>query len=94
NAQLYGRDTRVYGGLNAFFLLMDEPETYQLPSPRFAGLPSRNNLGGYLGALGTAVLAALGALIALRRRRQPPGAPTPEAEEPAEPATPASGGTS
>ena len=91
NAQLYGRDTEVYGGLNAFFLLMDRPETYQLPGSRFAVLPSRNNLGGYLGALGTAVLAALGALIALRRRRQPPGPPTPEAEEPAEPATPASG---
>src|SRR5437763_967339 len=45
NAQLYGRDTEVYGGLNAFFLLMDRPETYQLPSSRFAVLPSRNNVG-------------------------------------------------
>src|SRR5437660_5808063 len=31
-AQLYGRDDKVYGGLNAFFLLMDEPEVYNLPN--------------------------------------------------------------
>src|SRR5450756_745224 len=31
-AQLYGRDDTVYGGLNAFFLLMDKPETYGLPN--------------------------------------------------------------
>src|SRR6266571_4854566 len=30
-AQLYGRDDKVYGGLNAFFLLMDKPEAYGLP---------------------------------------------------------------
>src|SRR5438128_615874 len=27
-ARLYGEDDKVYGGLNAFFLLMDEPEKY------------------------------------------------------------------
>jgi formate dehydrogenase iron-sulfur subunit len=71
-AQLYGRDSEVYGGLNAFFLLMDEPETYRLPNAQNALLPSRNNLGGYLGALATAVLAAVGAVIALRRRTARP----------------------
>jgi formate dehydrogenase iron-sulfur subunit len=70
-ARLYGHDDAVYGGLNAFFLLMDEPEAYRLPSAENAVLPSRNNLGGYLTALITAVLAVFGALIALRRRREP-----------------------
>ncbi len=70
-ARLYGEDDSVYGGLNAFFLLMDEPEAYQLPSAANAGLPSRNNLGGYLGGLVTAALAVLGAVFVLRRRREP-----------------------
>jgi formate dehydrogenase iron-sulfur subunit len=71
-ARLYGDDDSVYGGLNAFFLLMDEPEAYRLPSAANAVLPSRGNLGGYLTAGVTAVLAAVGGLIALRRRREPP----------------------
>jgi len=70
-ARLYGDDESVYGGLNAFFLLMDEPEAYRLPNAANAVLPTRNNLGGYLTALITAVLAVFGALIALRRRREP-----------------------
>ena len=67
-AQLYGRDDTVYGGLNAFFLLMDKPETYGLPNADNAKLPSRNDAGGYVGALVTAVLAVIGGLVALRRR--------------------------
>jgi formate dehydrogenase iron-sulfur subunit len=67
-SQLYGRDDHVYGGLNAFFLLMDRPETYRLPSAQNAVLPSRNNVGDYVGALVTAVLGVIGELIALRRR--------------------------
>jgi hypothetical protein len=70
-ARLYGDDESVYGGLNAFFLLMDEPEAYRLPNAANAVLPSRKNLAGYLTALITAVLAVFGALIALRRRREP-----------------------
>ena len=31
-AYLYGADTKILGGLNAFYLLMDPPETYGLPS--------------------------------------------------------------
>src|SRR5262249_36507916 len=39
-ARLYGADEKVLGGLNAFYLLVDKPETYGLPSsPR---LPSRS----------------------------------------------------
>ena len=80
-ARLYGEDDKVYGGLNAFFLLMDEPEKYKLPNAENAVLPRRNNLGGYLGVLGTAILAVVGGLVALRRRRQPAVA-TPKGSEP------------
>ena len=80
-ARLYGEDDKVYGGLNAFFLLMDEPETYKLPNAENAVLPRRNNLGGYLGALVTAILAVLGGLLALRRRRESAVA-TPKGPEP------------
>jgi len=68
-ANLYGHDEKVYGGLNAFFLLMDKPETYKLPDAANAVLPKRNNVGGYLGVLATAVLGLFGAVIALREGR-------------------------
>jgi formate dehydrogenase iron-sulfur subunit len=67
-ANLYGHDDAVYGGLNAFFLLMDKPETYGLPNAANAVLPGRNNIGGYLGSLVTAVLGVFAALFALRER--------------------------
>jgi formate dehydrogenase iron-sulfur subunit len=73
-ANLYGDDDEVYGGLNAFFLLMDKPETYGLPNAENAVLPQRNNLGGYLGVVATAVLGLLGAVIARRQRNQSAGA--------------------
>lgn len=81
-ARLYGDDESVYGGLNAFFLLMDEPRAYKLPDAQDAVLPRRNNLGGYLGMLGTAALAVLGGLVAFRRRREPvPATPEPATAE-------------
>jgi formate dehydrogenase iron-sulfur subunit len=91
NAQLYGRDPdQVYGGLNSFFLLMDKPEVYGLPTGESARLPSRNNVGGYLGVLIAAALALIGGMLAFRRRReQPTAAPEPE-PEPVR--TPAGGG--
>jgi formate dehydrogenase iron-sulfur subunit len=77
-ANLYGHDEKVYGGLNAFFLLMDKPETYGLPNAANAVLPGRNNVGGYLGALVTAVLGVFAALFALRERgRRDGGSPQP-----------------
>jgi formate dehydrogenase iron-sulfur subunit len=87
-AQLYGRDDKVYGGLHAFFLLMDKPEVYGLPNAENAVLPGRNNLGGYLGALVTAVVAVFAGLIAFRRRGSEPAAETvaPAAAPPAPPA--------
>ena len=84
-ANLYGHDDKVYGGLNAFFLLMDKPEVYKLPNAKNAVLPQRNNLGGYLGILGTALLGAFGAVIALRERGlRRGGAPDRPPEEGAE----------
>ena len=65
-AQLYGRDDTVYGGLHAFFLLMAKPEVYGLPSAEHATLPARNNLGGYLGAAVAAVIGIFAGIVALR----------------------------
>lgn len=75
--QLYGRDETYYGGLNAFFLLMHEPEVYGLPNKNNAGLPSRNDKGGYLGGLAAAFVAVLAGMMAFRRRtptEEPPAA--------------------
>jgi formate dehydrogenase iron-sulfur subunit len=80
-ANLYGADDKVYGGLNAFFLLMDKPEVYKLPNAANAVLPGRNNLGGYLGGLVTAVLAVLGTVI-VRRERNRQAAQAPDQEQP------------
>jgi formate dehydrogenase iron-sulfur subunit len=68
-ASLYGRDEAVYGGLNAFFLLMDKPETYGLPNAQNAVLPRRNNKSGYFGMVATALLGAVAAVVAFRDRR-------------------------
>ena len=68
-AQLYGRDASVYGGLNAFFLLMDTPETYGLPNKENATLPSRNNLPGYIGGAVTAIVGLIGGVMAFRGAR-------------------------
>jgi formate dehydrogenase iron-sulfur subunit len=80
-ANLYGHDDEVYGGLNAFFLLMDKPEVYGLPDARNAVLPGRNNVGGYVGALATAVLGVFGAVIARRERNRRAGGPAERTEE-------------
>ncbi|HSR26284.1 MAG TPA: 4Fe-4S dicluster domain-containing protein [Candidatus Eisenbacteria bacterium] len=91
NAQLYGRDDSVYGGLNSFFLLMDAPATYGLPTGPSAQLPSRNNVGGYVGVVIAGALALIGGMLAFRRRRERPE--VPESETPREPAaTPTGGG--
>jgi formate dehydrogenase iron-sulfur subunit len=73
DANLYGHDDEVYGGLNAFFLLMDKPEVYNLPNAKNAVLPGRNNAGGYLGVLVTAVLGVFAALVARRERNRSAG---------------------
>jgi formate dehydrogenase iron-sulfur subunit len=66
-ARLYGADEEILGGLNSFYLLVDEPEVYGLP--RQAALPSRNlQRSSMLSALGAVALTVLGAL-GLRQRR-------------------------
>ena len=65
-ASLYGADESVLGGLNAFYLLVDKPEVYGLPSnPK---LPSRSVLPSSFWAIFTALMTALGALFAFRDR--------------------------
>jgi len=64
-ARLYGDDPQgPLGGLNSFYLLVDEPEVYGLPKdPK---LPSRNlKRSGPLAAASGAVLGLL-ALVGLR----------------------------
>ena len=67
-ARLYGADPEgPVGGLNAFFLLVDEPEVYGLPPE--PELPSRNlATSAALSAAGAAVMGAVG-LVTLRHRR-------------------------
>jgi formate dehydrogenase iron-sulfur subunit len=67
-AQLYGADRNgPLGGLNAFFLLVDEPEAYGLP--REPKMPTRNlAASSMLSTLGAVVMTAVGALT-LRARR-------------------------
>jgi formate dehydrogenase iron-sulfur subunit len=66
DAAIYG-DERMLGGLNAFFLILGDPEWYGLPrNPR---LPGYNLLGeGVFGALSAIVIAVLG-LISFRKLR-------------------------
>ena len=55
------------GGLNSFYLLVDEPEVYGLP--RDPKLPSRNLLPSSLISAAGAVLLSLLALAGLRKQR-------------------------
>jgi formate dehydrogenase iron-sulfur subunit len=66
NARLYGADDKVLGGLNSFYLLMDEPEVYGLPSkPK---VPSHSLPRSIFWSIFTGLLVALGVLFQFRRR--------------------------
>jgi formate dehydrogenase iron-sulfur subunit len=67
-AQLYGADRNgPLGGLNAFFLLVDEPEAYGLP--REPKMPTRNLVkSSMLSTVGAVVITAIGALTVRARR--------------------------
>jgi formate dehydrogenase iron-sulfur subunit len=70
-AHLYGADDTVLGGLNAFYLLVDKPEVYGLPSnPK---VPSRNVVQSAFWSIFTAIMTALGVLFAFRERRMTTG---------------------
>src|SRR5437588_2775528 len=67
-ARLYGADDQILGGLNSFYLLMDEPEVYGLPShPK---VPSRSVPGSTFWSAFTGLLVALGVLFRFRERTQ------------------------
>jgi formate dehydrogenase iron-sulfur subunit len=66
-ARLYGADDQVLGGLNAFYLLMDKPEVYGLPSnPK---VPSRKVASTNLWSVGSAILMGIVGLVSFRKRR-------------------------
>jgi formate dehydrogenase iron-sulfur subunit len=75
DAYIYG-DEKILGGLNSFYLLVDKPEVYGLPSdPK---LPSRNLALSSIFSAASAVLVGLAAVVGLRTRRSDgpiPGAP-------------------
>src|SRR5256885_6354805 len=50
-AQLYGRDDKVYGGLEALLLLVAKPRSYGPPKPANAHPPRRQHLEGRHGRL-------------------------------------------
>ena len=85
DAHLYGADDSILGGLNSFYLLLDKPEVYGLPSnPK---LPSRSVPRSAFWTIFTAFLTALGVLFAFRSRtRVPAAAPAPAAPAAAPPA--------
>jgi formate dehydrogenase iron-sulfur subunit len=78
-AQLYGADKEVLGGLNSFYLLVDTPETYGLPShPQVPGqIVPRSSLWSIFAS----ILTALALLFAFRTRthRKPAPVGTPPA---------------
>jgi formate dehydrogenase iron-sulfur subunit len=66
-AYLYGADDKFLGGLNSFYLLVDEPAVYGLPtSPT---MPTRNLIpSSIFSTVGAVVLTLLG-IVGLRKRR-------------------------
>jgi len=88
-AYVYGKE-EIVGGLNCFFLLVDKPEVYGLPTaPKLPSDSVPEGLG--LSALTAAVVAA-GSVVAFRKERMDGmgGAPPPDAGETGPP--PAGGG--
>ncbi|MCI0457829.1 MAG: 4Fe-4S dicluster domain-containing protein [Gemmataceae bacterium] len=78
-ARLYGADEKVLGGLNAFYLLVDKPETYKLPS--HPQVPSRRVPRSALWSIFAALLTALGVLFSFRERINHRGTETQRREE-------------
>jgi formate dehydrogenase iron-sulfur subunit len=67
DAQLYGADSKGFlGGLNAFFLLLSKPGTYNLPEHPVR--PQRNVIADSLLSIGSALVVGLGVLLSFRDR--------------------------
>ena len=65
-ARLYGADQQVLGGLNSFYLLLDNPEVYGLPpAPKE---PERSVIGSSWRAILAAVWVGIAALFAFTKR--------------------------
>ncbi len=79
-ARLYGADDSLLGGLNSFYLLMDEPEVYGLPST--AKIPSRSVPFSSLWSILKAIITALGIVFAFRERTAGESSAEPEPPDP------------
>lgn len=70
-AQIYGE--KELGGLNAFYLLLDEPSVYGLPEkPRFA---VADVFSGYFFSVVASFAVGIAAIVAFRERREREGQP-------------------
>ena len=68
-ARLYGADDKVLGGLNSFYLLLDEPEVYGLPPDPVVTTRDLPSMYRHVGAAAlTLVGAVVGAFLSGRRR--------------------------
>jgi formate dehydrogenase iron-sulfur subunit len=65
-AYLYGADDTMLGGLNSFYLLVDQPEVYGLP--RDPKLPTRNLVPGSVFTVIGAAIVALAGIFNFRGR--------------------------
>jgi len=70
-AHLYGANADILGGLNSFYLLLDEPEVYGLPSNPKVPSTTVPPSSGF--SIFTALLMALAALFSFRLRRADEG---------------------
>ena len=68
-ASLYGADDTILGGLNAFYLLMDTPNTYGLPDRVVPKVPSRLLWPSSFKGIAASLVMGLGAFLAFGRRR-------------------------
>jgi len=66
DAYVYGKE-EIVGGLNCFFLLVDEPEVYGLPSK--PELPSKNVAEGFVGSAAAAAAVAITGVVSFRKNR-------------------------
>ncbi|HEU4564331.1 MAG TPA: 4Fe-4S dicluster domain-containing protein [Gemmatimonadaceae bacterium] len=65
-AQIYGKE-EIVGGLNCFFVLVDDPEVYGLPAR--PELPSRHTGAGFAFSAATAAALAVAGVVNFRKER-------------------------